>query len=403
MHHCHPPAHIRRPSLRLRTWLPATCLGLALAACGGGGGGSDNAGGGDGGGSGVKPAPNSVFIAAAGPLCSRVHSGTGNCVQPTSSSVTEADLVKTITDPDARKPLIDFDAMGFIHNAVLSTSQQPGQPIASSLIYSSYGMQRRNVQVGRNSFAVEDRRYPDATSYPQAGQIQYKKPGFQGSVYFYIGKEEDQAEGSWNTSFTEGRNLSSVGTAPNVRNENTSWFSALYLLTDQAQAPREATVTYIAALNTLSGTSEKLDEHTLDHLSTAINYEAQLHTATGKLTGVKMDYTHPESQRRVTLELPELTFVNSRLDKTSQGLRTSVRAQGPGNDSREDAPRPDTARTMHDFTLDGLEGEITGDQAHIIRLLGAGPKGMMTVTLIRKDKLPADTPIHIPLPQSSRS
>ena len=116
-----------------------------------------------------------------------------------------------------------------------------------------------------------------------------------------------------------------------------------------------------------------------------------------------MDYTDPQSQRRVTLELPELTFVSSRLDKASQGLRTGVSAQGPGNDSRADAPRPDTARTGHDFTLDGLEGEITGDQAHIIRLLGAGPQGMMRVTLIRKDKLPADTPIHIPLSQQPRS
>lgn len=165
-----------------------------------------------------------------------------------------------------------------------------------------------------------------------------------------------------------------VGRMPNMRSENTNWISAIRLLTDQSQAPSEPTVTYIGSVSTLAGTAQRLDPYTTDILNTGVNYEAEFNTATGKLTGVKIDYTDPKSQRRTVMEVPELTFVNSQLIPDSRSQRINVVLEGPASDVRADAPRPDTPLTRQDYTLDGLEGEITGKQAEIIHILGAGPR-----------------------------
>lgn len=129
-----------------------------------------------------------------------------------------------------------------------------------------------------------------------------------------------------------------------------------------------------------------------------IRYEAELDTVTGTLTGVRIDYSHPKNQRRTRLELPELRFENSRLDSASRQRRVAVQIEGPGEDRRSDeTPRPDTARTRHGFTTDGLDGEIVGKQADSIVLGGAGPKGGFAVELKRKDRARTDQVIDFPM------
>lgn len=379
------------------SWLLACAMGLALTACGGGSGSDGGAG--DPGPGGT--ASSGVFIAPSGPLCTKLSS-TGNCLQPTSSAIEESDLIKLITDPDAQTSLIDFSGMGVIHNTTLTYSQQPGQAIESSFIYSSYGMARRDFQVGRNTFIVQGRQYPQVTHYPEAGQSHYKNISDDAGVIFLVGPPDQHEEGIWGTTFSEGQNLSKVGRMPNMRSENTNWISAIRLLTDQSQAPSEPTVTYIGSVSTLAGTAQRLDPYTTDILDTGVNYEAEFNTATGKLTGVKIDYTDPKSQRRTVMEVPELTFVNSRLIPDSRSQRINVVLEGPASDVRADAPRPDTPLTRQDYTLDSLEGEITGKQAEIIHILGAGPQGTMQLMLMRKDKAGPDVPIHIPLPHPNR-
>ena len=187
---------------------------------------------------------------------------------------------------------------------------------------------------------------------------------------------------------------------------NSNWFSGLRRLTDQADAPGEKTVTYVGTINPMSGTGERLNEHTLGLLSTGVHYEAEFNTATGKLTGVRIDHTDPDSQRRTVLEIPELQFMNSQLVPASRSHRMRIQLEGPGEDSRMSstsdngspgAPLPDTARMQADFTLDGLEGEITGKQAEAIQIIGGGPKGFMQLVLMRKDRLGEDVPPYIPL------
>jgi hypothetical protein len=384
------------------SWLLACTMGLILTACGGGGSNSaDGSGGGTDTGSGGATG-SSVFIAASGPLCAK-RSSTGNCVQPTSSAIEDADLVKTIIDPDTQKPLIDFDSMGFIINNLLTYSQEPGMPPEGSIIITSYGMERRHIQAGRNTFTVAGRDYPHATYFPAAGHTQYRKEGVNAAVSFRIGSPQDHQEGEWGTSLDESRNISVSGSMPNIRSENTSWMSGLRVLTDQSDAPKEKTVIYVGSVGPASGTGEALNEHTSNSLSTGVSYEAELDTGTGMLTGVKIDFTDPESQRRTVLELPPLKFENSRLTDASRRQRIDIRLEGPGSDSREGAPLPDTAHTRLDFSLEGLEGEITGKQAQAIQILGGGPKGVMQLVLMRKDRVdPEDRTVDIPLVRAAR-
>ncbi|WP_454708241.1 hypothetical protein [Delftia acidovorans] len=377
------------------SWLLACAMGLALTACGGG---SGNDGGAGDAGTGTDGGTRSgVFIAASGALCAK-RSNTGNCVQPTSSAIEEAELVKTIIDPDAQKPLIDFDAMGFIINNVLTYSQEPGMPPKGSITTPSYGMERRHIQAGRNTFTIAERSYPNATYFPTAGHTQYKKEGINAAVTFRIGSPQDHQEGEWGTSLDESRNISVSGSMPNMRSENTGWMSGLHLLTDQADAPKEKTVIYVGSVAPSGGTGEVLNEHTTNSLGTGVSYEAELDTSTGMLTGVMIDFTDPKSQRRTVLELPPLKFENSRLTDASRRQRIDIRLEGPGSDSRAGAPLPDTAHTQLDFSLDGLEGEITGKQAQTIQILGGGPKGFMQLVLMRKDRVdPEDRTVDIPL------
>ncbi|WP_265286057.1 hypothetical protein [Verminephrobacter eiseniae] len=158
-------------------------------------------------------------------------------------------------------------------------------------------------------------------------------------------------------------------------------------------------MTYVGRVVPLAGSAAPLDENTYDTLTTGVSYEAVLDTVTGKLTGVSIDYTESKSQRHTRLELPELRFQNSRLDSASRQQRIHARMEGPGNDYRDGAPLSDTARTRHEFTTDGLEGEIIGKQAEFIELVGGGPKGMLHVALVRKDLAEDDFVIDIPRPK----
>lgn len=398
-------ATTRPPPARSGAWLLACALGLTLTACGGS---SDDNSSADNSGSGSNNSANntqgnSVFIAASGPLCAQRSSQSGNCIQPTSSAIDEAGLVQAIIDPDPQKPLIDFDSMGFLHNTTFTHGT--GTKPTGSIIFDSYGMARRAVQVGRNTFTVQDRSYPLATNQPQAGRITYSNAQGTGSVSFSIGNPEDHKEGYWGTTFTENQTIGPA-TISDTSRRNSNWFSDLRLLTDQADAPREQTVTYVGTINPISGTGERLNEHTLGLLSTGVHYEAEFNTATGKLTGVRIDHTDPGSQRRTVLEIPELQFMNSQLVPASRSHRMRIQLEGPGEDSRMSstsdngspgAPLPDTARMQADFTLDGLEGEITGKQAEAIQIIGGGPKGSMQLVLMRKDRLGEDVPPYIPL------
>ena len=399
----------RQPLARTSSWLLACALGLALAACGGGGGGGDTdtgtgsgngSGGGTGGngnggtGGGGSASGSSTFVAASGPLCAQRNSSTNNCVQPTSSAIEELALIQTVLDPNG--PVIDFDGSGFIMNSIYSMSGTP-PAVNASLLTSSYGMARRNVQAGRNAFAVDGRQY--SFQYANGSERTYQGANDAGSLTFHSGSAEDHKEGGGSLSISESQSISQQGSGTNFRTETALWASVLPLLTDQAHAPREQKVTYVGRIIPMGGTGEQLNEHTTDRIDSTVTYEAVLDTATGQLSGVRVDYTDPESQRRMVLELPELRFENSRLDSASRMHRISAQVQGPGSDSREDAPLPDTAHTQLNFTLDGLEGEITGPQASVISIVGGGAKGILRAQLVRKDLLKDedDLVIHIPL------
>lgn len=412
--HCQSPntprkTPARQPLTRPPFWLLAGATTLALAACGGGGGGVDDASGGgtgagsgsgdgtsagagSGAGTGGSASGPSTFIAASGPLCTRRNSGTNNCVQPTSSAIEELALIQTLLDPNG--PVIDFDASGHVINTI-TTMSGTYPNVESDFLTPSYGLARRNIQAGRNAFAVEGRPY--TFQYISSSDRFYKNANDTGSFIFYSGSEQDHKEESWSLSVAETQTLGKQGSGTNFRTENSLWTSNLDLLTDQAHAPKEQNVVYVGTLNPMGGTGARLNQHTTDRLSSGVTYEAVLDTATGKLSGVRVDYTDPESQRRTVLEMPELRFENSRLDSASRLQRLSARMEGPGDDAREHAPLSDTARTQLSFTLDGLEGEITGPQGRSIRIVGGGPKGTFQAVLLRKELAGNDFAIHIPL------
>ncbi len=102
------------------------------------------------------------------------------------------------------------------------------------------------------------------------------------------------------------------------------------------------------------------------------------------------------------MEVQEVALVSPAVIPAPRSQRTNVVLEGPAGDVRAEAPRHDTPLTRQDYTLDGLEGEITGKQAEIIHILGAGPQGTMQLMLMRKDKAGPDVPIHIPLPHPNR-
>ena len=369
----------------LFSWFPACLFGLTLAACGGGGGGADISGA-DGGAAGAGGTTSAgTFIAAAGPLCAK-RAANDHCVQPTSSSATPFALMKAITDPGG--PVIDFDGMGSILNGLVTDK---GTPPRRELNFTSYGMARRSIQAGRNTFTIDDRYYGNAQAYPATGEIKYRHAGDASSVTFTVGMQEDQNDKD--LSYLGLHEIQAIGS------ESSTWVSALRLLTDQTDAPQTPTVTYVGRVVPLAGSAAPLDENTYDTLTTGVSYEAVLDTVTGKLTGVSIDYTESKSQRHTRLELPELRFQNSRLDSASRQRRIHARMEGPGNDYRDGAPLSDTARTRHEFTTDGLEGEIIGKQAELIELVGGGPKGMLHVALVRKDLAEDDFVIDIPRPK----
>ncbi|ABM56042.1 hypothetical protein [Verminephrobacter eiseniae] len=373
----------------LFSWFPACLFGLTLAACGGGGGGGADISGADGGAAGAGGAGGTTsagtFIAAAGPLCAK-RAANNHCVQPTSSSTTPFALMKAITDPNGQ--VIDFDSMGSTMNYAVTFK---GTPPGPEYTYTSYGMARRNIQAGRNTFTVDDRYYGNARAFPAAGEIKYRHARDDATVTFNVGRQKDQND----------ENLSSLTLSEDQASGGggRAWSSALRLLTDQTDAPPTPTITYVGRVLPSAGSAALLDEHTRDFLITGVTYEAVLNTVTGTLTGVSIDYTESKSQRHTRLELPELRFQNSQLDSASRQQRIHARMEGPGQDDRGDEPQPDTARTRHEFTTDGLEGEITGRQAEIIELVGGGPKGILHVALVRKDLTEDDFVIDIPRPK----
>lgn len=391
----------RQPLARTPFWLLAGALGLALAACGGGGGAEDASGGsasgsgsgaGSASGNGTSASGPATFIAASGSLCARRNGATNNCVQPTSSAIEELALIQTLLDPNG--PVVDFDGAGHVIRSI-TTMSGTYPNVESDFQTPSYGLARRNIQAGRNAFSVEGRAY--TFQYISNSDRVYKSANDSGSFAFFSGSEQDHKEESWSLSVAETQTLGKPGSGTDLRTENSLWTSNLDLLTDQAHAPKEQKVVYVGTLNPMGGTGARLNQHTRDRLSSGVTYEAVLDTATGRLSGVRVDYTDPESQRRTVLEMPELRFENSRLDSASRMHRISARMEGPGDDPRDDAPLTDTARTQLSFTLDGLEGEITGPQGRTIRIVGGGPKGILQAVLLRKDLAENDFVINIPL------
>ncbi|MCW8200580.1 hypothetical protein D8B23_19775, partial [Verminephrobacter aporrectodeae subsp. tuberculatae] len=369
--------------IRFLFWLLA--CGLSLAACNGGGDAQEP-------GAVARDAMHGdLFIAPAGALCAR-RERDGNCVQPTSSSTDELALHKAMTNPDPDAPMINFDSPGNLIDG-LPTKDSQGNP---ALTNPSYGLVWRHIQAGRNRFVVDGRRYGNAKRHPSAAMIDYT--GEQGggiNLTFNLEMGQNQA---WFFSFAEHGLVSHRGTA--------NWSTVLGLLTDQTDAPTTRKVTYLGLYRSFSGTAERLDENgSTDSLYIRVTYEAELDLHTGSLSGVRIDYTDPETQRHTRLKLPDLTFKHSRLEGLSKTQRFDIEIDGPAKidgpeDERPRAPRPDTPRIRHDFTIEGLEGEIFGKQAARIHLLGAGPQGTFRVELVRKDlfELMGKNPvIHYPL------
>ncbi|MCW5257636.1 hypothetical protein D5038_15060 [Verminephrobacter aporrectodeae subsp. tuberculatae] len=370
--------------IRFLFWLLA--CGLSLAACNGGGDAQEP-------GAVARDAMHGdLFIAPAGALCAR-RERDGNCVQPTSSSTDELALHKAMTNPDPDAPMINFDSPGHLIDGSL-TKDSLGNP---AMINPSYGLVWRHIQAGRNRFVVDGRRYGNAKRHPSAAMIDYT--GEQGggiNLTFNLEMGQNQA---WFFSFAEHGLVSHRGTA--------NWSTSLGLLTDQTDAPTTRKVTYVGTYHSISGTAERLDENgSTDFLYTHVTYEAELDLHTGSLSGVRIDYTNPETQRHTRLKLPDLTFKHSRLEGISRTQRFDIEIDGPAEidspaDERPGAPRPDTPRIRHDFTIETLEGDIVGKQAALINLWGVGSKGIVRVVLVRKDlfELMEDDPpvIHYPL------
>ncbi|MCW8203264.1 hypothetical protein [Verminephrobacter aporrectodeae] len=362
---------------RFLFWLLA--CGLTLVACNGGGDASDP------GVIGGDAINGDIFITAAGPLCAQREMG-GNCVQPTSSSTDELALHKAMTDPDPKSPMINFDISGFIIESPLTKGGQG----SIDMSYSSYGLARRHVQAGRNSFIVDGRRYGNA-NHLRNTDIYYTREQGGGGAYFTF-NEEMGHNPAWDFSFVEGEGVTN-------KKGGAGWYAKLGLLTDQTDAPRTRKVTYVGAYYSLSGTAKDLNENGTDVLNIGVTYEAELDLHTGSLSGVSIDYTDPKAQRHTRLKLPDLTFKHSRLYGLSKTQRIDIQIDGPGEDLRPGAPHPDTPRTRHDFTIEGLEGEILGKQAALIHLVGAGPKGIFQIMLYRKElfELMDDPVINFPL------
>ncbi|WP_265645910.1 hypothetical protein, partial [Verminephrobacter aporrectodeae] len=369
--------------IRFLFWLLA--CGLTLTACNGGGDAQES-------GAVARDAMHGdLFIAPAGALCAR-RERDGNCVQPTSSSTDELALHKAMTNPDPDAPMINFDSPGYLIDGLLTKDSQ-GNP---ALTNPSRDLVWRHIQAGRNGFVVDGRRYGNAKRHPSAAMIDYT--GEQGggvALMFNLEMGQNQA---WSFSFAEHGLVSHRGTA--------NWSTSLGLLTDQTDAPRTRKVTYVGTYHSLSGTAERLDENgSTDFLYTHVTYEAELDLHTGSLSGVRIDYTNPETQRHTRLKLPDLTFKHSRLEGISRTQRFDIEIDGPAEiDSPEGerprAPRPDTPRIRHDFAIEALEGDIVGKQAALINLWGTGPKGIVRVVLVRKDlfELMGKNPvIHYPL------
>ncbi|MCW5319926.1 hypothetical protein D5039_01675 [Verminephrobacter aporrectodeae subsp. tuberculatae] len=346
---------------RFLFWLLA--CGLTLVACNGGGDASDP------GVIGGDAINGDIFITAAGPLCAQREMG-GNCVQPTSSSTDELALHKAMTDPDPKSPMINFDISGFIIESPLTKGGQG----SIDMSYSSYGLARRHVQAGRNSFIVDGRRYGDV-KYQRDTEFYYTRE--QGGGVFFSFNEEMGHNPAWDFSFGEGEGVTN-------KKRGAGWYARLGLLTDQTDAPRTRKVTYVGGYFSLSGTAEPIDKYT-DLLNIGVTYEAELDLHTGSLSGVSIDYTDPKEQRHTRLKLPDLTFKHSRLEGLSKTQRIDVEIDGPVDDWRGEGPQPDTPRVRHDFTIEALEGEILGKQAALIHLVGAGPKGIFQVMLYRKE------------------
>ncbi|MCW5323075.1 hypothetical protein D5039_18595 [Verminephrobacter aporrectodeae subsp. tuberculatae] len=369
--------------IRFLFWLLA--CGLSLAACNGGGDAQEP-------GAVARDAMHGdLFIAPAGALCAR-RERDGNCVQPTSSSTDELALHKAMTNPDPDAPMINFDSPGHLIDGSL-TKDSLGNP---AMINPSYGLVWRHIQAGRNRFVVDGRRYGNAKRHPSAAMIDYTGEHGGGiNLTFNLEMGQNQA---WFFSFAEHGLVSHRGTA--------NWSTSLGLLTDQTDAPTTRKVTYVGTYHSISGTAERLDENgSTDFLYTHVTYEAELDLHTGSLSGVRIDYTNPETQRHTRLKLPDLTFKHSRLEGISRTQRFDIEIDGPAEidspaDERPGAPRPDTPRIRHDFTIETLEGDIVGKQAALINLWGTGPKGIVRVVLVRKDlfELMGKNPvIHYPL------
>ncbi|MCW5221326.1 hypothetical protein D5041_16690 [Verminephrobacter aporrectodeae subsp. tuberculatae] len=362
------------PRTRFLFWLLA--CGLALTACNGGGDAVDPVD------VGHDAINGDIFITPAGVLCLQREMG-GNCVQPTSSSTSELALHKAITDPEPDAPMINFDISGYIVGGLLTDT---------ALTTPSYGLARRHVQAGRNCncFIVDGRRYGHVKHQRDTEFYYTREQG--GAAGFNFTFSEDMGQNpAWYFSFGEGE-----GT---IRKKGAGWFAQLGLLTDQTDAPRTRKVTYVGLYYSLSGTAKDLNENGTDTLNIVLTYEAELDLHTGSLSGVSIDYTDPKAQRHTRLKLPDLTFKHSRLHGLSKTQRIDIEIDGPGEDLRPGAPHPDTPRTQHDFTIEGLEGEILGKQAALIHLVGGGPKGVFQVMLVRKElfELMDDPVINFPL------
>ncbi|MCW5255769.1 hypothetical protein D5038_05185 [Verminephrobacter aporrectodeae subsp. tuberculatae] len=349
------------PRTRLPSWLSACFLGLTLAACGGGGGGS-NGSGDSGSGSGADDTRTaSPFIAPAGALCAQRDANSNNCIQPTSSSTDEQALFDAISDPNGS--VIDFDGPGYMENELFSVGK---------ISITSYGMARRRIQAGRNAFTVDGRRYGEGKRSQSGEDIRYVYKGDRGSnvTVELIKSMGHRKETLWGIGLREDERATTPDTT------GISWTTVFGVLTDQADAPKTRKVRYVGTVWTLTGTDGRILE------VEDVTYETELDTVTGRLAGVRIDYTNPKTRKYMQLELPELKFENSRLDSASRQQRTSVQTG--------------ITSYNHSFTLDGLEGEILGKQAASIYLVGGGAKGALQVTLRRKDQMESDAVINVP-------
>lgn len=383
-----------RRCARAFRWLAACSVGLNLAACGGG---DDSPATGPGAAAGTgNPAAVGTFIAPSGPLCSKIlHNG--NCAQPTSSAIDQQGLIDAILDP--KGPVIEFDSMGLIVESVLKY-RGPKSP-ETGYTYPFHGMARRRVEAGRNSFTIDTKHYAIVDGKnSDAEKTTYGNGRDEDIAQFFI---TTQPHDLWDTgrifNLAESRDVSRTGSwSGNSRTESASiWSGTLRLLTDQSDAPTDQEVHYVGFIQSFSGDGKWLSERERNRLGAGASYEAVFDTGTGKLSGVRVDYTDPVYQTRIQMELPKLYFRDSRLIKDAVGHRIDVRNAGPA----DPADVAGSTYIQNDFRTDGLEGEIYGKQAATIYLVGSGPNGRLQVALIPKklfDQMPdEDKPIPIPL------